>query len=116
MHAGETDCTNVQLAQSSSPGNTYSVVVFQRSCGATTGFSTQASLIRGKADRYDWAGNIFRADHAHDGCIGGPDGGPRVVVSWTSDQEVALTYDECARVFMAEHELDGVTISYVALD
>ncbi len=42
---GEAMCGNEVMAEYPSPGNQHWVVVCQCHCGATTGFSTQASLL-----------------------------------------------------------------------
>ena len=42
---GKAMCGNEIFQEASSPDNSYKAVVFQRDCGATTGFSTQVSIL-----------------------------------------------------------------------
>lgn len=41
----EGGCVNEIYSEVQSPGNKYKAVAFQRDCGATTGFSTQISIL-----------------------------------------------------------------------
>jgi hypothetical protein len=55
-------CGNQILSESSSPDRTYRVVVFRRDCGATTGFSTQVSVLKAMQALPNESGNLFIAD------------------------------------------------------
>jgi hypothetical protein len=54
-------CGNDVLARYRAPDTSVEVVVFQRDCGATTGFSTQASIGEINGGTGNRPGNIFRA-------------------------------------------------------
>ena len=46
---GENLCGNEIIEEIKSPDNKYKLVIFQRDCGATTGFSTQISILKSDA-------------------------------------------------------------------
>lgn len=105
-------CRNEPVAAYPSPDGATKVVVFQRDCGATTGFSTQASLIQGSEDFPNDGGNLFIADTNHGAAPGAPWGGPSLVVRWDGPRRIVLEHHPDARIFKAEKDLDGVAITY----
>lgn len=68
-------CGNEVLDRSRAPDNSVEVVVCERSCGATTGFSTQASIGESNAGTGNEGGNIFVATTDHGGAPPGKGGG-----------------------------------------
>lgn len=52
-------CSNVIHAELPSPDNKYKAVIFQRDCGATSGFSTQISIVKADKALPNDSGNIF---------------------------------------------------------
>ena len=89
------------------------LVVFQRYCGATTGFSTQVSLLPVGIRKPEGAGNTFIADTNHGAAPSGPGGGPRVQVAWQGNRGFVVRYQSSARVFKAETMLAGYKVAYV---
>ena len=87
-------------------------MVFERSCGATTGFSTQASLAQSGRATPSGAGNVFIADTDHGAAPAAPHGGPRLDVVWESDTQIRLSHDPQARVFLAADQVGDVTFIY----
>lgn len=67
-------CGNTEVSTTHIPGTEYKVVVFQRDCGATTGDSTQASIIKTSQKLKNEGGNIFSADDDHGAAPAGPRG------------------------------------------
>jgi len=58
-------CGNTEVSRLVSPDGRLDAVIFERSCGATTDFTTQISIVRkGDAIAND-AGNAFIADAKH---------------------------------------------------
>lgn len=106
-------CGNSLLGEYPSPDRARKLVVFQRDCGATTGFSTQASLVRVGAGLANEIGNVFVSDTNHGAAPSGPGGGPYLGVLWQSPTIVQLSYHPATRVSKSETKLDGVSISYV---
>jgi hypothetical protein len=102
------------LSEVRSPDGEWKVVVFERDCGATTGFSTQASLL-GWNERLpeNDGGNLFIADTNHGAAPAGPGGGPPLQVTWTSMRSVVLRSPRGVRVFKAETRVLGVPAVYV---
>ena len=106
-------CENTLLSEFHSPDGRSKLVVFERSCGATTDFSTQASLIGVAQALDDEAGNAFIADTDHGRAPRADHGGPALDVLWLDASTVQLTHDVRTRVFHALAERDGVKITYV---
>ena len=106
-------CENTPLSEVPSPDGRLKLVIFERSCGATTDFTTQASLSdrHGKPD--DEAGNIFIADADHGRAPRAAHGGPELHALWLDETTLQLTHDARARVFQARAELGDVGIVYV---
>lgn len=107
-------CGNEVLAEVHSPDGEHKVVVFQRDCGATTGFSTQASLISSRQELDNDSGNIFVADTNHRAAPAGPGGGPSVSIRWLGSDALEVSHHPGARIFFASPEESGVRISYRA--
>jgi hypothetical protein len=111
-------CSNSSVAIYPSPNAAMSVVVFERDCGATTDFSTQASLLpltKGQAGVKDGGGNLLIIDGNHGAAPQGPGGGPEVRVAWIADDQLVVSYDKAVRVFRAETNLSGVRIRHETL-
>ena len=105
-------CDNAVLRESVCPDGRRKVVVFQRDCGATTGFSTQASILSADAPTPRTSGNLFVSDTDHGRAPAGGGGGPEVRVRWLSRDAIVIAHHELARVFLKVSQLDGVTVAY----
>ncbi|SMF67222.1 hypothetical protein SAMN02745866_04297 [Alteromonadaceae bacterium Bs31] len=62
IYATSDMCRNEVYSQVVSPDGKRKAVVFQRDCGATTGFSTQISIIDSSDDLKNESGNIYVID------------------------------------------------------
>ncbi len=82
--------------------NNATAYVFQRSCGATTGNSTQVSILHSNKALPNKPGNIFILDSDS-----------VVTATWTTDTNLRITY-ECdeEQVRKKEIVLDDITIEY----
>jgi hypothetical protein len=105
-------CGNEILSTFYSPTKQIKAVVFQRDCGATTGFSTQISIMPANSDLPNEDGNVFVADTDHGKSPSGPGGGPPVEVEWKGENSLNIIYDNRARVFLRKDSQNGVTITY----
>ena len=105
-------CGNEIISEFPSPEGNKKVVVFQRDCGATTGFSTQASILGNDQVLKNESGNLFASDTNHGAAPSGQGGGPALSVEWHSKDSVLLSFHPNARVFKKEAEIDGVRVSY----
>ena len=77
-------CGNYPYQEIYSPDHAYKVVVFQMDCGATTGFSTQASILSASQDLANSSGNMFDIE-------GHPEV-TQVKIEWRGNRRVAVTY------------------------
>jgi hypothetical protein len=105
-------CGNDLIRTLASPDGGRKLVIFQRDCGATTGFSTQASLLPA-GDRLRGSGNLFIADTDHGKAPSGPGGGPQLAARWIAKDTLELRYHPRARIFRADSVQQGITIRYV---
>lgn len=112
LKLGEGLCDNTPIAEYPSPEGRRRVLVFERSCGATTGFSTQASLLDADEDLDIGSGNLFISDTDHGAAPSGPGGGPELSVEWKDERSLVLVHDSRVRVFKSEQRMDGVHVSY----
>ena len=106
-------CGNDVISESNSPDGTKRVVVFQRDCGATTGFSTQASVLPINLPLPNKGGNLFSSDTDDGAAPSGSGGGPALNVKWESAHSVVLTYHPKVRVFNAVPEAEGIHVRYI---
>ena len=84
-------CGNEVSQEVPSPDNEYKVVVFQRSCGATTGFSTQVSILRVSSQLPNKSGNTFIMDGHPDWTL--------IEVKWNGNRSVAIEYPDSFEIF-----------------
>ena len=105
-------CGNDPVAEFVSPDTGAKIVVFQRDCGATTDFSTQASLVKANSGLPVFSGNLFVADTNRGAAPSGPGGGPELRVRWEGPKRLLLQHQVKARVFKAEQFLNGIEIRY----
>lgn len=85
--------------------------MFQRDCGATTGFSTQISVLE-KGDEPSGGGNTFRANDDHGAAAAGDWGGPWAEMRWLASDHLLIRYAAKSRLFEQEEEVLGIKISY----
>jgi hypothetical protein len=107
-------CGNDVLARYRAPDTSVEVVVFQRDCGATTGFSTQASIGEINAGTGNRPGNIFRAVRGR--APAGKGGGPELRVRWIDNRTVELAYHRAADVLRKPTEHRGIKIRYATFE
>jgi hypothetical protein len=102
-------CENTIISELSSPGTGKKSVVFERSCGATTGFSTHVSVLNTGEALPQSAGNAFDADSDH-----GAVKEMNVTVRWAAPDQLVIRYPARARVFKNESRANGVAVAYEA--
>ena len=93
-------CGNEIVSSFSSPSHAISAVVFNRNCGATTGFNTQVSIVHGGAAP-SGAGNTLILD-----------GTIPLKLHWVSESELQITGLGSAKVFKQEQSVTGVSVAY----
>lgn len=101
-------CRNDIVSIAAAPGGKRQVAMFTRDCGATTGKSTQVSVL-GIDEAPIAAGNAFVADR---GTVATAWGGPWAEVAWLGPNRLLIRYDSRARVFLKAARIGDVAISY----
>lgn len=109
------ECQTETLTDVASPDRRHRAVVFQRDCGATTGHSTQLSLLRGGSALPDSGGNVLVAVAVADSgaAPAAPGRGPAVAVRSLSAATLEVRYDARARVAASEPRVDGIDVRLV---
>jgi hypothetical protein len=100
-------CENRVLSEVPAPRSNNVAIVFERSCGATTGFSTHVSILREFGEPWKSAGNVFTADSDH-----GAVKDMIVTVRWLRPDQIVIRYPAQARVFKREAWANGVEVAY----
>lgn len=104
-------CANSVVSRASSPDGQHDAVLFQRDCGATTGFSTQVSIL-GAGDQPSGSGNAFRADDDHGSARAGDWGGSWAELRWLAPDHLLVRYAAKSRIFEQDDVVSGVKITY----
>ncbi len=97
-----------------SPDGKREAVLFQRDCGATTGFSTQISILE-VGDTPLGGGNAFRADDDHGAAKAGTWGGSWAEMRWLASDRLLVRYATNSRIFEQDELVSGVSVSYEAV-
>ena len=93
------------------PDGQHKAELFQRDCGATTGFSTQIS-ITATGEKLSGEGNAFRADDDHGAAPAGPWGGPWADVKWLGVDHLLVNYAAKSRTFKRVANVNGVKVTF----
>ena len=94
-------CGNDVVSSIPSPSGTANVIVFNRGCGATTGFNTQVSIVHAGAAAPAGAGNTLILN-----------GNVPLKVQWLSESKLSISGLGSAQVFKQEQSVAGVSIAY----
>ena len=108
-------CENELVGEHPSPDGQYKAVLFVRDCGATTGFSTQVSLLRSDELVKNGSGNLFIADTDHGKIPSNLNGGLEVRIGWKGSKDICIVHHKNARVFKAEKKVNGINVDYRSL-
>lgn len=100
-------CQNTVASRSLSPDGNHAAVLFQRDCGATTGFSTQISILDADG-KPSGGGNAFVADDDH----GVARVGNWAEMKWLSPERLLIRYAAKSRLFKQKESVSGVSITY----
>jgi hypothetical protein len=76
-------------------------VIFERSCGATTGFNTQVSIVDADDEIPNDGGNAIIVDDV-----------VPLNINWISDSELSIAGRHKTKVFKQETTVNGVRIRY----
>ncbi len=97
-------CGNEIFSEVQSPDNKFRAVIFQRDCGATTGFSTQISLILAEDKLENEGGNIFIVD--------GHPNGRKIGITWQGPKKLVINNGSGLQPHKKESRYQGVSIDY----
>jgi hypothetical protein len=100
MTGCDVGCSNDVVSSISSPSGDANVVVFNRGCGATTGFNTQVSIVHAGAAPVG-SGNTLILN-----------GTVLLKVQWLSESKLSISGLGSAQVFKQEQSVAGVSIAY----
>jgi hypothetical protein len=109
-------CGNEVLDRYRAPDNSVEVVVFERNCGATTPFSTQASIGEINDGTRNQSGTIFIATTDRGAAPAGKGGGPELRVRWLDNRTIELAHHKRAFVSHARTSFRGLAIRYVTFE
>ncbi len=107
-------CGNDVVREVVSPDGKQKVVVFERSCGATTGFSTQMSIVQARKKLDNEGGNAFVADSSHGAVEVNSRGVIDADVHWIDNNTVEISYPVGARIFRNNSQVGSVSVRYTA--
>lgn len=108
-------CENTLVRSLPSPDGRQQAVLFERSCGTTTGFSTQVSILAIGA-KPKGPGNVFSADDDHGQAVAGPWGGVWAEMNWESSRRLRIGHAPGARLIKATARHGQTTIVYAPVD
>jgi hypothetical protein len=105
-------CGNQIVEEVQSPNNKFKAVIFTRDCGATTGYSTQLSILEMTDQLENETGNTFiLSDNVGDG-LSFANGGARIGVIWTGDSALTVYFDNRTDFTSQETEIQDIKITY----
>lgn len=107
-------CENETITRSQAPDGRHDAILFQRACGATTGFSTQISVLDHGASP-SGGGNVFIANDDHGAAAAGAWGSSWAEAKWLSADRLLIRYATRSRIFAQRSEVSGVRITYQAV-
>lgn len=106
-------CGNNIIQEIPSPDGRFKAVIFERNCGATTGFSTQVSILPSQHILGGESGNVFVVDDGnHKTVLRGRGNGPSVWAKWLNSNHLEVIYARHARTFAMKKQLRNITIAY----
>jgi hypothetical protein len=105
-------CGNKIIEEDLSPDQKNKITIFVRDCGATTAFSTHASIISAQSSHPNEGGNLFVSDTDHGKAPSGPGGGPKVEVMWKDNNSIIIKHHKNNRIIKAESKLRNINVFY----
>jgi hypothetical protein len=103
-------CENEVKSEVASPRREYVATVYERSCGATTGYSTQVNMRPAGAP---FLGEPKLGGSVEDGVVFIADGQLLITVSWPDEERILVTGDmESVKVSRRDSTWKDIAISY----
>lgn len=98
-------CGNTVVADLRSPDGQHRAVLFERNCGATTGFSAQVSILGTSEKLRNESGNVMTA--------GGDPRNGTWAIKWIDATTLAIKVNSFEFMNSRQNERDGIMIRYV---
>lgn len=98
-------CQNDVIQEVYSPDRRHKAIVYERNCGATTGWSTQISVIDGADSLPRRSGNVYKAD-------GYPDWFA-IRLSWEDNDSLVIEHNGKPLPIQARDRIGGIRVRYV---
>ena len=76
-------CENTLIEEVDSPDGVWKIVVFDRGCGATTGFSTQVDILKATESLKNESGDLLVLEGKH----------VPIVIFWETNKKYSLKYN-----------------------
>jgi len=95
------------LREVPSPSGRLKAVLFERGCGATTGFNRHMQILRRNESLQDDSPFVIDDDHGRAALD--------VQLSWNGDSRLTISHHALARVFHADTQVRDVALSYETL-
>jgi hypothetical protein len=105
-------CENDSVREFPSPNRSKRLVLFLRGCGATTGYTTDGSILDANERLPDESGNTFTAHGAHGPATATDGGRADLTVAWKGNSEVWIEYPPEVLMMRTKFEVAGVRIVY----
>lgn len=105
-------CSNTVIQKVISPDRRYKAVVYERDCGATTGFSTHVSVLAIDGVLGNKSGNALIADGDHGRIPLSTTNTIPLSIKWTSPDRLTIAYPKGVRIFARNSKLASVEIAY----
>lgn len=104
-------CANRESFRLASPDGSRDAVVFERDCGAGSGFSTQVSVL--PHGNKSWGiGNALELIYDYGKVPMDDHGVVKIVLKWTQPKLLTIAFPKQTRVVLQAKEVNGVTITY----
>jgi len=102
-------CGNEVKARVSSPDGSREAVVFQRDCGATTGFSTQVSVLN-RGEPFRESSSLWHATEFGNALVLGEHGASEARLRWNGNRELTILVNPQAKVHQVAPQVRDVTL------
>ena len=93
-------CGNDIKQKTPSPNGENVAYIFERSCGATTGFSPQLSIINKDDNFQNKPGNTFRTDKDFS-------------IEWVNEKNLKVIFDKSSETYKMDKQVNEIKIEYV---
>jgi hypothetical protein len=87
-----------EISRIPSPDGKIEAVIFERDCGATTGFSTQISILHKGASIRSGTGNAIVGDSNRGAAPVAKSGGPPAQIRWLTNRRVVITVHPATKI------------------